>query len=377
MKFEEVLEQDHIKNHLITTTDSGRIPHAQLFVGKEGSGTLPLAIAYSFYVLSRKNENNYSKPGAFSHPDLHFIYPTIVTDTIKKPKSTDFLSLWKEFLQENPYRTLFDWYKKMGHLSKNGEIRVEDAQSVLKTLSLKSFHGGYKILIVWQADKMNNACANKLLKIIEEPPQKTLIIFVTQNQENILQTIKSRCQTINIKPLSEETIAKKLVSNYSVNENIAKKIAHQSQGDFNKAIEILQNKNEFPFDKWFVKLNRNAFKIKKNTSAILDYISWTEEIAKTGKETQKKFFLYCIDIYRQALLLNYKSEDLLYIEPDEKSFNDEKFTLRSFSNHVNGANIQEIFKELSDAIYHIERNGNVKLILTDLSMKLTRLIYKK
>jgi len=377
MKFEEVLGQDHIKNHLITTTDSGRIPHAQLFVGKEGSGTLPLAIAYSFYVLSRKNQNNYSKLGAFSHPDLHFIYPTIVTDTIKKPKSTDFLSLWKEFLQENPYRTLFDWYKKMGHLSKNGEIRVEDAQSVLKTLSLKSFHGGYKILIVWQADKMNNACANKLLKIIEEPPQKTLIIFVTENQENILQTIKSRCQTINIKPLSEETIAKKLVSNYSVNENIAKKIAHQSQGDFNKTIEILQDKNEFPFDKWFVKLNRNAFKIKKNTSAILDYISWTEEIAKTGKETQKKFFLYCIDIYRQALLLNYKSEDLLYIDPDEKSFNDEKFTLRSFSNYVNGANIHGIFKELSDAIYHIERNGNVKLILTDLSMKLTRLIYKK
>jgi len=377
MKFEEVLGQEHIKNHLIKTTDIGRIPHAQLFVGKEGCGTLPLAIAYAFYVLYGKNESNYSKFGEFSHPDLHFIYPTIVTDNIKKPKSTDFLPLWREFLKENPYRNLFDWYKKMGNLSKNGEIRVEDAQSVLKTLWLKSFQGGYKVLIIWQADKMNNDCANKLLKIIEEPPQKTLIILVTEKQENILQTIKSRCQAIYIDSLSEEIIAKKLVSKYSINENIAKKIAHQSQGNINKAIEILQEKNEFPFDKWFVRLNRNAFKIKKYPNTIIDYINWTEEIAKVGKETQKKFFLYCIDVFRQALLLNYNAENLLYIEPDEKSFNDDKFTLRSFSPFVNEKNIHEIFNELSEAIYHIERNGNVKIILTDLSMKITRLIYKK
>jgi len=376
MKFEDVLGQDHIKNHLITTTDSGRVPHAQLFIGKEGSGTLPLAIAYAYYVLYGKDNTYYSKYKDFLHPDLHFIYPTITTKDIKKPKSVDFLADWQKFLTDNPYGSLFDWQNKIGDLSKNCEIRVEDAQSVLKTLSLKSFHGGYKILIVWQADKMNNACANKLLKIIEEPPEKTLIILITEKQEVILQTIKSRCQTINIKPLNEEVIAKRLVSKYSVNENIAKKIAYQSQGDFNKAIQIIQNKNIFPLDKWFVGLNRNAFRAKRNPSIIFEYLKWAEEIAKEGKETQKKFLSYCIDIYRQALLLNYKSEDLLYIKPDEKSFNDEKFTLQSFSPYINGSNIHGIFKELSDAIYHIERNGNVKLILTDLSIKITHLIHK-
>lgn len=374
MKFEDVLGQEYIKNHLITTADSGRIPHAQLFVEKEGSGALPLAVAYARYVLCRGNNSACNlKMDSLAHPDLHFIYPTITTEDVKsKPKSTDFLPAWKEFLNESPYGNLFDWYKKLGYLNKQGEIRVEDAQDVLKTLSLKSYEGGYKILIIWQADKMNISSSNKLLKIIEEPPQKTLIILITENEENILQTIKSRCQTIHLGALSEEVISKALVSNHSVEENTAKKIAHQSQGSFNKAIEILNDDNEFPFDTWFVDWVRTAFRAKGNPSAIQGLISWSETIASTGKETQKKFLLYCTDIFRQTLLLNYQIKDLVYLEP-----NVENFKLEKFAPFVNGNNIQEIFKELSDAVYHIERNGNAKLILTDLSIKLTRLIHKK
>ena len=374
MKFNDVLGQEYLKNHLITTADSGRIPHAQLFVEKEGGGALPLAIAYARYVLCGvENTSCNLKMDSFSHPDLHFIYPTITTEDIKsKPKSTDFLPIWKEFLKENPYGNLFDWYKKLGYLNKQGEIRVEDAQEVLKTLSLKSYEGGYKILIIWQADKMNISSSNKLLKIIEEPPQKTLILLVTENEENILQTIKSRCQAIHLSALSDDIISKTLISKYSVEENTAKKIAHQSQGSFAKAIEILNDDNEFPFDKWFVDWVRTAFRAKGNPSAIHGLISWSEEIASTGKETQKKFLSYCTDIFRQALLLNYQTKDLVYLEP-----NVENFKLEKFAPFVNGNNIQDIFKELSDAIYHIERNGNAKLILTDLSIKLTRLIHKK
>lgn len=374
MKFENVLGQEHLKNHLITTTDSGRISHAQLFVGREGSGALPLAIAYARYVLCKADNLACNlKMDSLSHPDLHFIYPTITTEDVKsKPKSTDFLTSWKEFLKENPYGNLFDWYKKLGYLNKQGEIRVEDAQEVLKTLSLKSYEGDYKILIIWQADKMNISSANKLLKIIEEPPQKTLIILVTENEKNILETIKSRCQTIHLGALSEEVIVNALKNNFSVEENTAKKIAHQSQGSFTKAIEILTDDNEFPFDKWFVDWVRTAFRAKGNPSAIHGLISWSEEIASIGKEAQKKFLYYCTDIFRQALLLNYQTKDLVYLEP-----NVEKFKLEKFAPFVNGNNIQEIFKELSDAIYHIERNGNAKLILTDLSIKLTRLIHKK
>lgn len=374
MKFENVLGQSHLKNHLITTADSGRIPHAQLFVGKEGSGALPLAIAYARYVLCGTDNSACNlKMDSLSHPDLHFIYPTITTDDVKsKPKSTDFLPSWKEFLKESPYGNLFDWYKKLGYLNKQGEIRVEDAQDVLKTLSLKSYEGGYKILIIWQADKMNISSANKLLKIIEEPPQKTLIILVTENEKNILETIKSRCQTIDLGALSEEVITNALKNNFSVEENTAKKIAHQAQGDYNKALEILNDENDFPFDQWFVDWVRTAFRAKGNPSAIHGLISWSETIASIGKEAQKKFLYYCTDIFRQALLLNYQAKELVYFQP-----NVENFKLEKFAPFVNGNNIQEIYKELSDAIYHIERNGNAKLILTDLSIKLTRLIHKK
>ncbi|MFA5557443.1 MAG: DNA polymerase III subunit delta' [Flavobacteriaceae bacterium] len=374
MKFENVLGQEHLKKHLITTADSGRIPHAQLFVGKEGSGALPLAIAYARYVLCGADNSACNlKMNSLSHPDLHFIYPTITTDDVKsKPKSTDFLPSWKEFLKENPYGNLFDWYKKLGYLNKQGEIRVEDAQEVLKTLSLKSYEGGYKILIIWQADKMNIASSNKLLKIIEEPPQKTLIILITESEKNILDTIKSRCQTIHLGALSDEVIAGALKNNYSVEENVAKKIAHQSQGSFTKAIEILTDDNNFPFDQWFVDWVRTAFRAKGNPSAIQGLILWSETVASTGKEAQKKFLYYCTDVFRQALLLNYQTKELIYFEP-----NVENFKLEKFAPFVNGNNIQEIYKELSDAIYHIERNGNAKLILTDLSIKLTRLIHKK
>ncbi len=374
MKFENVLGQEHLKKHLITTADSGRIPHAQLFVGKEGSGALPLAIAYARYVLCGADNSACNlKMNSLSHPDLHFIYPTITTDDVKsKPKSTDFLPSWKEFLKENPYGNLFDWYKKLGYLNKQGEIRVEDAQEVLKTLSLKSYEGGYKILIIWQADKMNIASSNKLLKIIEEPPQKTLIILITESEKNILDTIKSRCQTIHLGALSDEVIAGALKNNYSVEENVAKKIAHQSQGSFTKAIEILTDDSNFPFDQWFVDWVRTAFRAKGNPSAIQGLILWSETVASTGKEAQKKFLYYCTDVFRQALLLNYQTKELIYFEP-----NVENFKLEKFAPFVNGNNIQEIYKELSDAIYHIERNGNAKLILTDLSIKLTRLIHKK
>ncbi len=374
MTFEDVLGQDYIKEHLKKTADVGRISHAQIFTGTEGSGTLAMAIAYARYILCGKNNAAcHLKFDALAHPDLHFVYPTITTEDVKsKPKSTDFLPLWKEFLKEKPYGSLFDWYQKLGYLNKQGEIRVEDAQETLRTLSLKAYEGGYKILIIWQADKMNIATANKLLKIIEEPPQKTLILLITENPKNILQTIQSRCQALQFGPLSEEVITHGLISGYSVEENTAKKIAHQAQGNFTKAVELFLDDNEFPFDQWFVSWVRTAFRAKGNAGAIHGLISWSETIAITGKETQKKFLHYCIEVFRQALLLNYQTQELVYLEPDV-----ENFKLEKFAPFVNENNIQDIYKELSDAIYHIERNGNAKLVLTDLSIQLTRLIHKK
>jgi DNA polymerase-3 subunit delta' len=382
MLFSQILGQDYIKNHLTKSATSGRIPHAQLFVGPEGSGTLPMAIAYAQYILCNNSGDENTNGNAscnlkfehFSHPDLHFIYPTVSTEDVKsKPKSIDFIADWRQFLKENPYGSLFDWYQMLGVKNKQGEIRVDDAQEMLKALALKSYEGGYKVMIVWMADKLNIAASNKLLKLLEEPTDKTLFILISENEEDIIQTIRSRCQVLHFSGLSEKIIADALVLQKEIDPRTATKMAHQAQGNFNKALQLLQTDSEDDFfEKWFVDWVRAAFRAKGNAAAIQDLIQWSELIAGLGRETQKKFLHYCIDMFRQTLLLNYQTTSLVYIEPKIAGFK-----LENFAPFVNGNNIQDIFKELSDAMYHIERNGNAKIILTDLSIKLTRLIHKK
>lgn len=382
MQFSEILGQEHIKSHLTKSADTGRIPHAQLFVGPEGSGTLPMAIAYAQYLIcnNQNAENDGSNEACnikfqkTSHPDLHFIYPTVSTDEVKtKPKSIDFIVEWRQFLEQNKYGSLFDWYQILGVKNKQGEIRVDDSQEILKLLALKSYEGGYKIMIIWMADKLNIAASNKLLKLLEEPTDKTVFILISENEEDIIQTIRSRCQVLHFNGLPEKVIADSLISNENIESKTAHKIAHQAQGNYNKALQLLQPDSESTFfEKWFVDWVRAAFRAKGNAAAIQDLIQWSEQIAGLGRETQKKFLHFCIDMFRQALLLNYQAKDLVYIEPQV-----EKFKLENFAPFVNGNNINDIFKELSDAMYHIERNGNAKIILTDLSIKLTRLIHKK
>ena len=382
MQLSEILGQDHIKNHLTRSANLGRIPHAQLFIGPEGSGTLPMAIAYAQYILcnnqngenSGANESCNLKFQKISHPDLHFVYPTVSTEKVdKKPKSIDFITDWRLFITQNPYGGLFDWYSVLGVQNKQGLIRVDDAAEVLKTLALKSYEGGYKILIIWMADKMNVDASNKLLKLLEEPPEKTVFILISENEEDIIQSIRSRCQVLHFNGLSEHVIKEALVSRENIEPKIATKIAHQAQGNYNKALHLLKDdKEEFPFEQWFVVWVRAAFKAKGNPAVIADLIQWSEQIAALGRETQKKFLQFCIDLFRQALMHNYETPGLVYLEPTV-----ENFSIAKFAPFVNGNNIHEIFQELSDAIYHIERNGNAKIILTDLSIKLTRLIHKK
>ncbi len=382
MHFSEIIGQEHLKNHLTKSADLGRIPHAQLFIGPEGSGTLSMAIAYAQYILCKNlnsensggNESCNLKFGHFAHPDLHFIYPTVTTPEVKtKPKSVDFITDWREFLNQNPYGSLFDWLNFLEAGNKQGEIRVDDAQEILRLLSLKSFEGGYKVAIIWMADKMNIAASNKLLKLLEEPTDKTLFILVAENEEDIIQTILSRCQVLHFNGLSENNIAERLITDFNIEEREARKIAHQAQGNFNKALKLLnENGEDAAFEEWFVEWVRAAFRAKGNASAISDLIKWSETIAGIGRESQKKFLNYCIEMFRQALLINYQTTSLVYMEPKVA-----KFKLENFAPFVNGNNIDAIFTELSDAIYHIERNGNAKIVLTDLSIKLTRLIHKK
>ncbi|TXE19114.1 DNA polymerase III subunit delta' [Psychroserpens burtonensis] len=381
MLFSEILGQEHIKNHLTKSADFGRVPHAQLFVGPEGSGTLPMAIAYAQYLLCKNIEGENSndtescnlKFKNISHPDLHFVFPVATNDKIKKhPVSKHFMEEWRQLVDKQPYGNLFDWYRILGIDNKQGQIGVDEALDIVKSLSLKSYEGGYKVMLIWMAEKLNTAAANKLLKLIEEPPNKTVFILIAEDEEQIINTIRSRCQVLHFPPLAEGVIKNALLKNYQIPEPDAIKIAHQSNGNYNKACDLVYSDSEdTQFEDWFVFWIRSAFKAKGNKSAIHDLISWSETIAKTGRETQKQFLNFCLDFFRQALLLNYKADSLVFMEPKSS------FKLEKFAPFVHGNNIMEISEELQDAIYHIERNGNSKIILTDLSIKLTRLLHKK
>lgn len=380
MLMRDVIGQDFIKNHLKASVDSGRIAHAQLFSGISGAGVLPMAIAYARYILCGAQDENGLNNNAchikfqnLSHPDLHFSFPTATTTEIKSnPVSNLFLVEWRKFITEKPYGNLFDWHQHLGIEKKQAQISVNEAGEINKALSLKSYEGGYKVMIVWAADKMNTSASNKLLKLIEEPPAKTLFILVTEHEDQIIDTIKSRCQILHFPKLTEPQIAEALGKKHNIPQADAQKIAHQAQGNYQQALDLLnQDGDDIQFEKWFVEWVRTAFQASRKKDAILGLISWSETIAKTGRETQKNFLEYCVQFFRQAMLLNYKASDLVYIQTQ----ND--FDLSKFAPYVHNNNIIPIVDAIQDASYHIQRNGNAKIILTDLSIKLTRLLHKK
>ena len=381
MLFRDVLGLSHIKNHLATSADAGRIPHAQLFVGPEGCGLLPMALAYAQYIIcaNSNGENNNGngacnlKFNSFSHPDIHFAFPVSNSDKVKSHAVSDhYIHEWRQFMREQPYGNLFDWYRLIEIEKKQGQIGVDEALDVVKKLSLKSYEGGYKVMLIWMAEKMNTSAANKLLKLIEEPPDKTVFLLLCKDEEQIIQTIRSRCQILHFPPLAEDAIADALLKK-GASKQEAQRIAHEANGNFNKALDLLNNDSEdLVFEKWFVQWVRSAFKAKGNKGAIHELILWSEELAKTGRETQKKFLDYCIIVMRQALLINYGAEELAYMK-----IHADGFQLKNFAPFVHENNILDITEELELAIYHVERNGNAKIIFTDLSIKLTRLLHKK
>ena len=381
MLFSQILGLSHIKKHLAFSADAGRIPHAQLFVGPEGSGTLSMALAYAQYVLcgntlaeNRSGDGSCNlKCNSLTHPDLHFAFPVANSDKIKSHAvSNHYLEEWRQFVLEQPYGNLFDWYMHIGIEKKQGQIGVDEALDVVKKLSLKSYEGGYKVMIIWMAEKMNIAASNKLLKLIEEPPDRTVLILIAEDEEQILQTIQSRCQVLHFPPLAEEAIAEALIVKGSTREE-ALRLAHEANGNFNKAMDLMnKDSEELIFEKWFVQWMRSAFKAKGNKGAIHELILWSEEVAKTGRETQKNFLKYGLSVMRQAMLINYKADELAYMK-----IHIDGFQLEKFAPFVHENNIETIVDELEQAIYHIERNGNSKLIFTDLSIRLTRLLHRK
>lgn len=372
MTFEEVLGHRDLKANLIHNIGSGRIPHAQLFIGKNGYGCLPMAIAYAHHLVAFKATSK-QPIDPLNHPDIHFFYPVVKKNSASKTQiSKDYIKEWRAFVKGFAYGKIEDWYTHIEAGDKQGVIAVDEAKEIVKTLSLKSYSGDQKVLIIWHAEKMNNACSNKLLKWFEEPNKKTSIILITEQSERLLQTIKSRCQKVNVPPLKAEDFFEWL-SEKGIDPERAKEISKASEGDYNKLINLLSRGEQMlEFESLFIEWVRTAFKAKSDKKAINKLMSWSEKVSKMGRELEKQFLQYSLGFFRQAMLLNYGVSELVSLK-----IKDSSFSLENFSFYVDGENIEEIGQEIQKAIFHIERNGNGKIVLTDLSIKLTRLLHTK
>lgn len=371
MLFNDVVGQENLKKELEKSVFQNRIPHCQLFVSPEGSGGLALAVAYARLIIegSRPSESTQLKLSELKHPDLHFLFPTAINKEVKsKPSSELFLSSWREFVHKSPYGNLFDWYLKIDIENKQGKIGNDDVEYLLNRFSLKSFEGGWKVCVIWMAEKLNLTATNKLLKLIEEPPKSTVFIFVCESKNNLADTLVSRCQVYNLNPIEKEAI-ELFLKKRGVENSKAKFSATNSNGNLRKALIIAKdNEEDRLFEEWFLKWVRTAFNVKKNKEEVLELINWSKTISSNGREIQKKFLEFSMELFRNAILKHYEIEQLVSFRPTTD------INFKAFSNYINEKNIEEIHNELESAYIGIESNGNPNMIFMDLSLKLTRLI---
>jgi len=373
MDFKDIIGQDFLKAYFRKIIAGKRVPHTQMFVGDEGTGTLPMALAFARELLCDKNSNCTHKVEKLIHPDLHFIFPNITRDNLRKPQSDDFIDEWRGFLTENPYGSLHDWHTYLNVANKQGEIRVTDAETLSKKVSVKPYEADNKVFIIWMAEKMNLKTANKLLKILEEPPEDTKFILIARKTDDILDTILSRAQIHHFNPVPVKQIQEKLQELFHLDEQNALKIAHQANGSWNKALKLAQNNNsDDEYQKLFINWVRIAFSAKKNRQSIQKLIEWSENLAGKGRENQKYFLNFALQTFRQALLINYQNPDLAYFD-----FSSNGFELNKLAPFIHSNNMEEIYEFVTEAMYHIERNANPKIIFLDLSIKLTKLIHRK
>jgi DNA polymerase-3 subunit delta' len=372
--FSDFPGQDTTKTQLLDLFKSERVPHALLLNGEEGCGHLQLALSFSSLLLCKsptpldacKNCSSCKMYEKYQHPDLHFSYPIHLSKTEHSETSDDQRSSFLEALEKYKCLGKKTWYSKMGNENKQGVIGVKESQAILAKISLKSFFGSAKILLMWMPELMNIQAANKLLKLIEEPPENTYFIFVSNNQSKILPTISSRLQTINVPRLKDENISDFLEEKFQIEPSTAKNIAKISKGNLNKAINT-------HLDAGISEMNRSLFVNWMRlcySRNIADTIDWVNEFSKIGREQIKDFIIYSLEMYRQCIMGNYNME-IEGVSESEKNF------LEKFKPFVNHQNISEINSIMNDAYYHMERNANPKILMLDVSIKLYKLLRTK
>ena len=379
MRFSDIIGQQHLIEKLKELVDHNRLSHAILLIGKEGSGALPLALAFATYIIeSEEKKSNTASTGLFGeptavsldatnkaekyiHPDIHFSYPVITKKQGDKPISTDYIAEWRNFLQQTPYGNVFDWLQSIGAENKQGNITSKECEEILRKLLLKSFESKHKILILWMPKYLGNE-GNKLLKLIEEPPPNTVFILVSDGEEGVLPTIISRCQTIRIPVLEADDVSNALISRGGLEKEKAKQIAGLSEGNYREALHLIQHsENDWQpvIREWLNTI------IKADT---VGQIKWADEMGQNGREIQKQFLHYFIHLTELGIRVSALDASTLVASDQEKDFALRLHKLCDVSQ------LAAVSGELETAIYYIERNANGKMLFAALAIKLFHII---
>jgi len=374
MRFAEIIGQKDVIDRLRKAKSEDRIAHALLFLGPEGSGNLALALAFAQFISCPNATTEDScgtcptckKYNSLQFADLHFSFPYFNKPNTKETISDDFGTEWRNRLLQSPYFGVEEWVKELSKDNKQLIFSVPEAANIVRKLSLKSFEGGYKIMIIWMAEMIGDGVANKLLKIVEEPPANTLFFFVANSSENILNTILSRVQVIQVPKIDEESISQGL-TNLGLDPHKIPDIAHYSDGSWDVALRLRDNNdpNEFlamQFQTWM----RHCY--SKNIPALY---FWSEKMATLAREDLKHFLLYALDQMRQNLVLNYTTENISRFTSSEKAF------AQKFSPFINHLNIEDIMLELEAAHRSTGQNASIKILFFELSMRIFRLLNRK
>ncbi len=397
MQFADIIGQQEVKQQLAELVQHNRLSHALLFLGKEGSGSLPLALAFAQYIVCEKvngkNTATHAEPSLFGdpepqtsnpepqtdscgvcpaclkaqqlvHPDIHFSYPTVTKKSLDKPKATDFINEWREFIKLSPYGNSFEWIEQIKEKENSqGKITAEECNDIIRKLSLKSFESEYKILIMWMPEMLGTE-GNKLLKLIEEPPPNTLFILVTENEAQVLQTIVSRCQLIKIPALETKEIEEALINRNKTEPAIARQVASVSEGNYHEALQLVQHAEE----DWQALLREWLNAILK--TGPVAQTKWVEEISRLGREKQKQFLRYFNHLLEQAIHFRIRGEKL--------NIGDKERDFAERLNKIAGIEQQQaIIEELDRASYYIERNAHGKMLFHALTIKLYHIIQDK
>ena len=371
MQFKEVIGQNEIKTKLTGMARSGKIPHALMLLGPEGNGNLAIALALAQYIQCENKQENDScglcssclKNQKFIHPDVHFTFPVVPKKSGEPPVSNDYITEWRSALSSNVYMNANDWLQGIGAENRQGNITVRECHEIIRGMSIKTYESDFKIQIIWLAEFLKEA-GNTLLKVIEEPPVNTIFILVVENAEFVLNTIISRTQIIKVTSIGDADVKDELLRRFEIDENAANRIARISDGNFNSALNYSageENANDKLLHRWLV----CCFNLKqKNSSAnVSNLLDWVDEISKIGRENQKIFLKYALFFLRECSLIT-------LIGTSEKLEGEELKFATGFSAKLESEQLEILSKLLSQLHYHVERNGNPKVLFVSNSFKI-------